>query len=168
MLHLSNDTLYIEFQFHKGTIKTDLSHNDVFSCAPFQFHKGTIKTSIRQTELTDRHHFNSIKVRLKLGILYENMYLLPFQFHKGTIKTLCRIILRIALVNFNSIKVRLKPLQLSSVAKSYYDFNSIKVRLKLIRDYNTYSRELVFQFHKGTIKTIQLPALLLVNRISIP
>mgnify|MGYP003447855395 FL=1 len=34
----------IAFQFHKGTIKTDLSHNDVFSCAPFQFHKGTIKT----------------------------------------------------------------------------------------------------------------------------
>ena len=33
-----------EFQFHKGTIKTDLSHSDVFSVAPFQFHKGTIKT----------------------------------------------------------------------------------------------------------------------------
>ena len=34
------------FQFHKGTIKTDLSQT-IDDCRPlFQFHKGTIKTFI--------------------------------------------------------------------------------------------------------------------------
>ena len=35
----------------------------------------------------------------------------------------------------------------------YNDFNSIKVRLELIGNCDTYSRELVFQFHKGAIRT---------------
>ena len=57
---------FVVFQFHKGTIRTDLSHNDVFSCAPFQFHKGTIRTpkSDQRSESAAR-----------------------FQFHKGTIRT---------------------------------------------------------------------------------
>ena len=33
-----------KFQFHKGTIKTDLSHRNLFTSYLFQFHKGTIKT----------------------------------------------------------------------------------------------------------------------------
>ena len=33
------------FQFHKGTIKTDLSHRNMFTAQIFQFHKGTIKTN---------------------------------------------------------------------------------------------------------------------------
>ena len=32
------------FQFHKGTIKTDLSFTSKFTASVFQFHKGTIKT----------------------------------------------------------------------------------------------------------------------------
>ena len=32
-------------------------------------------------------NFNSIKVQLELGMLYEDMYLTAFQFHKGTIRT---------------------------------------------------------------------------------
>ena len=34
----------VPFQFHKGTIKTDLSHRHLFTAQIFQFHKGTIKT----------------------------------------------------------------------------------------------------------------------------
>ena len=36
--------LTLIFQFHKGTIKTDLSHRHMFTAKVFQFHKGTIKT----------------------------------------------------------------------------------------------------------------------------
>ena len=59
-------TLTLEFQFHKGTIRTALGAN-VF-CVPveFQFHKGTIRTSYA----ADSHP--SVPV---------------FQFHKGTIRT---------------------------------------------------------------------------------
>ena len=57
---------YNAFQFHKGTIKTDLSHRHMFTAQPFQFHKGTIKTVF----------FNR-----------EYRYVATFQFHKGTIKT---------------------------------------------------------------------------------
>ena len=56
-----------KFQFHKGTIKTDLSHRHMFTAQPFQFHKGTIKTRISPT--TSRPSSE-------------------FQFHKGTIKTI--------------------------------------------------------------------------------
>ena len=55
-----------EFQFHKGTIKTQylLKYRD--RTLLFQFHKGTIKTCLT----------NSGFSRLRI-----------FQFHKGTIKT---------------------------------------------------------------------------------
>ena len=33
-----------KFQFHKGTIRTDLSHRNLFTAKVFQFHKGTIRT----------------------------------------------------------------------------------------------------------------------------
>ena len=32
------------FQFHKGTIETDLSYRNLFNAPVFQFHKGTIET----------------------------------------------------------------------------------------------------------------------------
>ena len=33
------------FQFHKGTIKTEQTINNMVSGQSFQFHKGTIKTT---------------------------------------------------------------------------------------------------------------------------
>ena len=56
--------------------------------------------------------------------------------------------------HFNSIKVRLKRSLLLRVLYKFRDFNSIKVRLKPITD-NFTDVFLVFQFHKGTIKTFQ-------------
>ena len=54
------------FQFHKGTIKTNMYTARKMFYEPFQFHKGTIKTDVEPTEV--------FPVKL-------------FQFHKGTIKT---------------------------------------------------------------------------------
>ena len=56
--------------------------------ALFQFHKGTIRTQVQAHELAHILHFNSIKVRLEpmqaeFG-LYKSQV---FQFHKGTIRT---------------------------------------------------------------------------------
>ena len=120
------------FQFHKGTIKTYFL--TCYSAQPleFQFHKGTIKTIvILIIILSNQKNFNSIKVRLKPGICHHvsnfNLY-------------------------FNSIKVRLKRPTFSSDEFCVLDFNSIKVRLKHSNLAGENSAVL-FQFHKGTIKT---------------
>ena len=57
------------------------------SCETFQFHKGTIKTNVCVFDGTASLHFNSIKVRLKLIKVLIYALGLIFQFHKGTIKT---------------------------------------------------------------------------------
>ena len=40
----SDKRTYTRFQFHKGTIKTDVTTAEKIYAALFQFHKGTIKT----------------------------------------------------------------------------------------------------------------------------
>ena len=81
------------------------------------------------------HNFNSIKVRLKRP---------RFAFQESSCD------------DFNSIKVRLKRLQ-GNTFVSKLNFNSIKVRLKLTLAHHK-PLCLIFQFHKGTIKTL-LPRL---------
>ena len=57
----------LQFQFHKGTIKTGQGFDGWQYLNSFQFHKGTIKTSSQQKILlVSLLNFNSIKVRLKL------------------------------------------------------------------------------------------------------
>ena len=97
----------------------------------FQFHKGTIKTNLRA--------------------IYEQSTS-RFQFHKGTIKTYPETNLNKSILDFNSIKVRLKLGSEILIIVTYRNFNSIKVRLKPNRHLEK-SLTLVFQFHKGTIKT---------------
>ena len=53
----------------------------------FQFHKGTIKTLSPMFNSNILRNFNSIKVRLKRDISYYDVLSYLFQFHKGTIKT---------------------------------------------------------------------------------
>ena len=54
----------------------------------FQFHKGTIKTNILRIKIEDKCNFNSIKVQLRRGLGGKPTEPAEFQFHKGTIKTL--------------------------------------------------------------------------------
>ena len=53
----------------------------------FQFHKGTIKTELVSIQKYPNTDFNSIKVRLKPSTKLYRCSKLLFQFHKGTIKT---------------------------------------------------------------------------------
>ena len=54
----------------------------------FQFHKGTIKTEVTVQIACQHLNFNSIKVRLKLPTQTSpSDSACTFQFHKGTIKT---------------------------------------------------------------------------------
>ena len=142
-----------KFQFHKGTIKTRERRDRVERITRFQFHKGTIKTVVRGFQDWEKFHFNSIKVRLKpLICLMVLAVTALFQFHKGTIKTGTHTSLIASSAYFNSIKVRLKPYASLSKVIVPFDFNSIKVRLKQQPDCCA-ECPLVFQFHKGTIKT---------------
>ena len=121
----------------------------------FQFHKGTIKTNVNVDRYATYHSFNSIKVRLKLEPVQQ---LCPcvqeFQFHKGTIKTLPLHRWRVPGAGFQFHKGTIKTdsdfasqvlAHLFQFHKgtiktnvnvdryaTYHSFNSIKVRLKLV------------------------------------
>ena len=53
----------------------------------FQFHKGTIRTNVAPEVLRLINYFNSIKVQLELRNLTLESLVFVFQFHKGTIRT---------------------------------------------------------------------------------
>ena len=99
----------------------------------FQFHKGTIKTELKILKDGTIGNFNSIKVRLKQVMIYRNMLLTIFQFHKGTIKTILNWEMSQLLQYFNSIKVRLKLSDAIEQVIGVMYFNSIKVRLKQLK-----------------------------------
>ena len=54
----------------------------------FQFHKGTIRTQYGEESAASVDYFNSIKVRLELHLLAFFFPTPAFQFHKGTIRTI--------------------------------------------------------------------------------
>ena len=77
----------MSFQFHKGSIKTELHNVIELGVEVFQFHKGSIKTY--------------------RGKMIESYFSL-FQFHKGSIKTMPQTVSSVTFRHFNSIKVRLR------------------------------------------------------------
>ena len=178
------------FQFHKGTIRTSVPLDDECTPLPFQFHKGTIRTVHPLDDECTHCHFNSIKVQLehigKYG--YNEFYL--FQFHKGTIRTdFCDFLLDLfsdfnsikvqleltfhtviclRLRYFNSIKVQLEPCPWWKSCDTQQNFNSIKVQLELKNYGCSVYVPPVFQFHKGTIRTITCKKIAGKKTISIP
>ena len=76
---------------HFNSIKVRLKQNVTYSFELvrqlFQFHKGTIKTEIHHFAYYRGMNFNSIKVRLKQCKDFGHDSDYRFQFHKGTIKT---------------------------------------------------------------------------------
>ena len=134
-------------------------------------------------------NFNSIKVRLERCKNQTSVNLSIFQFHKGAIRTFNLHIFRDILLYFNSIKVRLERGSSCSCKRSLSHFNSIKVRLELSWDtllqlepsnFNSIKvrleldlpsisyRLLIFQFHKGAIRTFSCNWCRRNTRISIP
>ena len=80
----------------------------------------------------EERNFNSIKVQLELYIV-GNHFCSSFYF--------------------NSIKVQLEPASTCSQVSASADFNSIKVQLE--RSYLwLLPQSTIFQFHKGTIRTL--------------
>ena len=100
-------------------------------------------------------YFNSIKVRLEHKVQQEAVLYCEFQFHKGTIRTWCWSRVNSVEKKFNSIKVRLERLFDLLLCLCLPYFNSIKVRLEPARRLRSILVGL-FQFHKGTIRTICL------------
>ena len=118
----------------------------------FQFHKGTIKAEGTVGAHPIIPTFNSIKVQLRLLILWiVPVITIYFQFHKGTIKAFLHSLPNRSRDAFNSIKVQLRLVNMFRHRKLHRSFNSIKVQLRLMRlapmPFPTF-----FQFHKGTIK----------------
>ena len=81
--------------------------------------------------------------------------MLVFQFHKGTIRTQRCSVTLTTLAHFNSIKVQLEPALQTSSFTTLRNFNSIKVQLEPSAPSHQCPLSTVFQFHKGTIRTIK-------------
>ena len=97
------------FSFNSIKVRLRLGSSFDSSCnTPFQFHKGSIKTNVINHGIQPLLSFNSIKVRLRLVTTAVPFFLILFQFHKGSIKTLLLITIVAFLIRFNSIKVRLR------------------------------------------------------------
>ena len=78
----------------------------------FQFHKGAIRT-IREANRRDGFlGFNSIKMQLEQRQPSRRSLSFSFQFHKGAIRTTLRLCMALVLLRFNSIKVQLERLML--------------------------------------------------------
>ena len=88
----------LEFQFHKGTIRTLLCPNPDGYCLQFQFHKGTIRTPYPCIPSSTPPYFNSIKVQLEPDDCRIVQFLQLFQFHKGTIRTISLCLLFLSLI----------------------------------------------------------------------
>ena len=101
----------------------------------FQFHKGTIKTQMASILVREGcSYFNSIKVRLKPNLAGENSAVLGFQFHKGTIKTASNLGAHSLNYDFNSIKVRLKQMFCSFGRSSFSLFQFHKGTIKTVSE----------------------------------
>ena len=94
-----------------NSIKVQLepfSHFRWSNTQAFQFHKGTIRTNIDYITPDSPSNFNSIKVQLELGFDIPVTNLPGFQFHKGTIRTPLPVPVLFQVIHFNSIKVQLE------------------------------------------------------------
>ena len=122
----------------------------------FQFHKGTIRTMMQDMAAKHPEYFNSIKVRLELIVLFHFLNVMCyFNSIKVRLERDTGLKRQNRLTHFNSIKVRLERFRLHLVWIYISYFNSIKVRLELaILRIDTNKAQ--FQFHKGTIRTLQL------------
>ena len=143
----------VEFQFHKGAIRTERLIAPFFWIRWFQFHKGAIRTPCRFFDSLSDRYFNSIKVRLEPYDGIDNDQFMIFQFHKGAIRTALCVRTTKSDRDFNSIKVRLEHSALAALNFSCFYFNSIKVRLELMR-LLLLKQISLFQFHKGAIRTL--------------
>ena len=98
-------------------------------------------------------HFNSIKVRLERTIeLFKTACNRYFNSIKVRLEPNFSSSFSSHDPYFNSIKVRLEPKSIIQAAKTMLYFNSIKVRLEQ-QISSIFLLLLVFQFHKGTIRT---------------
>ncbi len=140
--------VFLEFQFHYGTIKSVINFAPALESFLFQFHYGTIKRYNISRSLLLFTDFNSTMVRLKA------FFILPLPW---------------GLMYFNSTMVRLKGIRIRDVQAWDRNFNSTMVRLKGDYFVMYVCGVSIFQFHYGTIKSMLLlnDAQLIIH-ISIP
>ncbi len=127
------------FQFHTGSIKSQIPAFLSRNSKLFQFHTGSIKRPHTRQRRLDLSSFNSILVRLKVPPMRRR----------------CKKFLKC----FNSILVRLKADTRMSPRRRSTCFNSILVRLKGVSSGTTMSSWREFQFHTGSIKSHPHPSL---------
>ena len=96
----------------------------------FQFHKGTIRTFLSYPCCRHVPNFNSIKVRLELDFQKKAYVLTKFQFHKGTIRTKFNSTGKPTEFQFQFHKGTIRTTLNNKLLAACANFNSIKVRLE--------------------------------------
>ena len=140
-----------EFQFHIGTIKSELNSAAQLPRDVFQFHIGTIK----RLKSNKSKNFNSILVRLKVGWARECYQASCwFQFHIGTIKSRCAIPCTTLLPKFQFHIGTIKSDVALTPQPYYYEFQFHIGTIKRCDNLLTSATDKVFQFHIGTIKRV--------------
>ena len=89
----------LHFNSIKVRLEQELQTYNIYNPFQFQFHKGTIRTEAKRALKYSVDNFNSIKVRLEQKPLSISVGLRLFQFHKGTIRTHCLGIYNILIFN---------------------------------------------------------------------
>ena len=122
------------------------------------WHFNSIKVQLEHHKLQCNseglQNFNSIKVQLELvQAKVDSGIILTFQFHKGTIRTDGLYLHRFHNGDFNSIKVQFELHHHLKHTFTFLNFNSIKVQLERQAPQSEGFRGR-FQFHKGTIRTL--------------
>ena len=135
----------------------------------FQFHKGTIRTELQVLNLVSLLHFNSIKVQLEqtcCAVLRQRWR--NFNSIKVQLEPLQGEIDSLEVLNFNSIKVQLEP-KFNLFDKEVHSFQFHKGTIRTCFGWNASPLDVSFQFHKGTIRTeFSFFSSGLIPKISIP
>ncbi len=151
-------TSAMPFQFHKGTIRTIstsmpyISYVDYFNSIKVQLERAR-NVSVNVTP----PDFNSIKVQLEPCISYVRDVLnTHFNSIKVQLEQTPYLLPHRKFQYFNSIKVQLELICLIVICLLHRYFNSIKVQLEQKQEFMIKDNLSLFQFHKGTIRTILL------------
>ena len=156
LIHMSFCILKLpnKFQFHNGTINTNVSPFVIGIDMKFQFHNGTINTIFpclaSIAKILFQFHNGTINT-LHVPLCGWNPFL--FQFHNGTINTFPSTFFFLILSCFNSTTVQLILLPTNHLThKTSFQFHNGTINTARLTQEKSPINE--FQFHNGTINTL--------------
>jgi len=140
VIDTTEDFVLSVFQFHSGSIQTNI--DKLIICGPtrFQFHSGSIQTKDSDLYLVIQHTFQFHSGSIQTKKLKPQLPIQPrFQFHSGSIQTFADAFSMRFVESFNSTLVRFKRDSRGRIRQRWNSFNSTLVRFK----HTTLAKEII-------------------------